>query len=101
MNNNSGLVKLIQFLMDGNVKTSRKLLLLFPILYLLSPITLIPYKIFPILGFLENIIVFFLGIYFIKRMLANYQPYSSQNNRDKKKNDKKTVNLKENDYDIE
>ncbi|MEJ6952149.1 hypothetical protein [Natronospora cellulosivora (SeqCode)] len=98
-NNTSGLLKFLQFIMDRNVKTNKKLLFLLPILYLFSPITLIPYKLFPFAGFLENIIMFFIIIYFLKRMLASYDPYTSHSKK-KKKNDKTIVDLKNNDYEI-
>lgn len=93
------IVKLLKYLQDKNIKTTRKLLFLLPIIYFISPINLIPYLLFPIAGWLDNFIVSILLVIYLNRVLENYQPDTGGPKTNYKKDD--VINMDRNDYDID
>lgn len=62
---------IFKFLKDKNVSKFNKFLLIFAILYVISPIDLIP---FPVIGFsiLDDIAVFIVILYYLRDYLAVY-----------------------------
>jgi uncharacterized membrane protein YkvA (DUF1232 family) len=92
--------KLTKFFKDKNIDWTKKVLFIAPFIYFISPITIIPYYFFPLAGFLDNIFVLLLGLYYIKRTIDDYDPYNSSD-KDKKKKDKDNViDITDNDYDF-
>ncbi len=89
--------RLVQFLKDNQVKLSKKILFLLPIIYIVSPITIIPYLFFPVIGWVDNLIVFIFMCYFLKKILARYDPPKSNS----QKNNKDTIDLDDDDYQVE
>ncbi|MFW6308930.1 MAG: YkvA family protein [bacterium] len=90
------LYKLIKYLRDGEIKLYRKLLFLLPVVYFFSPINLIPYLIFPVMGWLDNIIVTAGLIFYLKKVLDNYEPRSSSSQKDKDS----IIDIQDDDYEV-
>ena len=80
--------KIVPFLKDNNVSIFKKLLFVFPVIYFLSPITIIPYYFFPLAGWLDNIFVAGGMVIYLKKMLDNYDPYKSISSSKDQKNKK-------------
>ncbi|MFW6237868.1 MAG: YkvA family protein [Halanaerobiales bacterium] len=94
----SGLWKLISYLRDSDVKISRKLLFLLPVIYFLFPFDLIPDYI-PVLGQLDDITLFLFMIPVFKKLLDSYQV--KRDNKDKVEKQKgETVDLESDDYEV-
>ena len=89
--------------MDGNVSLSKKLLFIFPIVYFFSPITIIPYYFFPLAGWLDNVLVLGGMSFYLKKMIAEYDPVTSSQNQKKQKNSKNDdiIDINDNDYEID
>ena len=96
-----GFLKLIYFLLDGNVSNFKKFLVVFPFIYFISPITIIPYYFFPLAGWLDNILVLGGMSFYIRKMLANYDPEKSQAKNNDSSEEQEIVDIKEDDYEIE
>lgn|GEM_PF-1606086 len=92
--------KLIKYLKDKNIKVTNKIWMVVPFIYFISPITIIPYYFFPLAGFLDNIFVLLLGLYFIKKTLDDYDPYNSDKGNKKGDKKNKVIDIRDNDYDF-
>ncbi len=92
------LMKIFRFLRDDNVKWSRKLLFLVPIIYLISPIDLVS-DFFPIAGQLDDIAVFVVMWPILKNLLNDYESGNPNNFYKKKYQD--TVDIDKDDYKVE
>ncbi|MFP4662527.1 MAG: YkvA family protein [Halanaerobiales bacterium] len=97
------LVRLIRFLRDDQVKLSKKLLLIVPIVYFFSPIDLI-FDFFPIplIGYLDDLAVFVLMLPLIKSMLSNYSSGKNPDTRagSNKRKYKEAIDIDKNDYKV-
>ncbi len=87
--------KLIKYMSDKNIKIYRKLLFLLPVIYLLSPINIIPYMIFPVAGWIDNIIVAGALSLYLKKVLREYNPDDSS-----PEDDDNVIDLHSDDYDL-
>ncbi len=94
-----GLIKLIRFLKDSDVKITKKMIFLVPVLYLLFPFDLIG-DFFPLAGQLDDIAVFVIMWPILKNMLAKYIDHDDNQQPHKIKKDKNTINIDRNDYDV-
>lgn len=92
--------KLMKYLKDKNIKWTNKALFIVPILYFLSPITIIPYYFFPLAGLLDNIFVLLIGLYYIKRTIDDYDPYNAKKDKKKKEDEDNVIDIRDNDYDF-
>lgn len=93
-----GLIKIIRFLKDKEVNLSKKLLFFVPVLYLLLPFDLIG-DFFPLAGQLDDVAVFIVMWPILKKLLSNYTGGNNENNKTIK-NDKNTVNIDKDDYEV-
>lgn len=95
-------IKLLHYLFDDNIKLRKKLLFLLPVIYFFSPINLIPYLLFPVAGWIDNIIVSGIMIFYLRRVLDDYQPGNSGNNGNGNvEGEDRVINVDSKDYDIE
>ena len=96
------LARIFRFLTDRNVELSKKLLFLFPFIYLLSPIDLIS-DFFPLAGQLDVIAVFVLLWPLLKSLLSDYsyEAGTSAKKKGKGKSGKDTIDIDDNDYTVE
>ncbi|MDD6390565.1 MAG: DUF1232 domain-containing protein [Anaerovoracaceae bacterium] len=62
---------LFYMLKDRRVKWYKKILILFGLIYLVSPVDLVP-PVVPVLGFLDDIVLWSMIIYYLKDELDNY-----------------------------
>lgn len=92
--------KTLKYFKDKDVSILKKILFILPILYFLSPITIIPYYFFPLAGLLDNTLVLLFGLYYIRKTIGNYDPNKSSkdNKKDKKKDN--VIDINKNDYDF-
>ncbi|MFW6000728.1 MAG: YkvA family protein [Bacillota bacterium] len=97
--NLAGLINIIRFLKDSDVKISKKALFLVPIAYLIFPFDLIS-DFFPVIGQLDDIAVFILMWPFLKTILNKYNEGNPEINKEKKA-DPDAVDLNKNDYTVE
>lgn len=93
-----GLLKIIKFLRDNNVKFSKKLLFLIPIAYFLFPFDLIG-DFFPIAGQLDDIAVFVVMWPILKKLLADYDPGEYRDSSSSEQ-DKDTIDIDQDDYEF-
>ncbi len=82
-------IKAIRFMMvDKKVPIRKKLIVVFGLIYLFSPIDLIPLVIFPV-AFLDDIIIWTCILYYLRDILDSYwmgdkpQDYSKKFDKDK------------------
>jgi len=95
------LIKLMKFFSDKNIGIGKKLLFIFPIIYFLSPITIIPYYFFPLAGWLDNVLVLVGMSIYLKKILAEYDPVRSRGRNKNKKNDEEEVfDISDDDYEL-
>ncbi len=94
-----GIVKIIRYLSDSNVKLSKKMLFLIPIIYLLFPFDLIG-DFFPLAGQLDDIAVFIVMWPILKKLLSNYNLTDYASNKSDNKDDKNTIDIKDGDYEV-
>jgi len=95
----SGLINIIRFLKDSDVKISKKLLFMVPLVYLIFPFDLVG-DFFPIMGQLDDLAVFVLMWPFLKGVLNKYNEGNPEINKEKKA-DPDAVDLNKNDYTVE
>ncbi|MFP4016045.1 MAG: YkvA family protein [Halanaerobiales bacterium] len=96
------LVRIIRFLRDDEVNISKKLLVLIPFIYFLSPIDMFSDFAFPIVGYLDDVAVFVLMWPILKSLLSKY---SSGREPDtgkgfKKKKYKEAIDIDKDDYEV-
>lgn len=95
----AGLINIVRFLRDSDVKISKKMLFLVPIAYLIFPFDLIV-DFFPVVGQLDDLAVFILMWPFLKSILNKYNEGNPEINKEKKA-DPDAVDLNKNDYTVE
>ncbi len=93
-----GLIKIIRYLKDKEVKLSKKLLFFVPVLYLLFPFDLIG-DFFPLAGQLDDVVVFIIMWPILKKLLSTYTGSDNENNKTIKR-DKDTVDINKDDYEV-
>ncbi|MFW6006637.1 MAG: YkvA family protein [Bacillota bacterium] len=95
-----GIYKFIKFMLDDEVKFSKKLLFIIPLVYFISPIDFIPDYFFPVVGWLDDVGLLVVMFPFLKRILAKYNPSNSDNNSDGDGNseDDDVINIDDDDY---
>ena len=88
--------------MDSEVKLSKKLLFLIPIIYFISPIDIIPDYFFPVAGWLDDAGVVVLMFSILKQILSKYNPLDSSNGENKEEinKDEDTVDIDDDDYEF-
>ena len=94
-----GLIKIFRFLRDNNVKWSKKLLLLAPIIYLFLPFDLIG-DFFPLAGQLDDVAVFIVMWPILKKLLSDYESGNYTGKNINKKQYKDAVDIDKNDYEV-
>ncbi|MFW5976766.1 MAG: YkvA family protein [Bacillota bacterium] len=101
-----GIYKFIKFMLDDDIKLSKKLLFAVPVIYFISPIDIIPDYFFPIAGWLDDAAVIILMVPVLKNILAKYSPSkSSENNHDSKnennsKDAEDVIDINDDDYEF-
>ena len=93
----SGMIRTIRFLFDRDVKLSKKFIVLIPVIYFISPVDLIPDYFFPLAGWLDDAAVIVVMVGVIKKMLTDYY---SGNLKSQRKDDKNTIDIDEDDYEV-
>ncbi len=93
------LYRIIKFMKDSDVKLSKKILFLVPVIYLIIPFDLIG-DFFPLAGQLDDVAVFVVMWPILKNLLNKYD----KGDRNLNKNDKKdpdAIDMSKEDYTVE
>ncbi|MGM0602673.1 MAG: YkvA family protein [Bacillota bacterium] len=93
------LYRIIKFMKDSDVKLSKKMLFLVPIIYLIFPFDLIG-DFFPLAGQLDDIAVFVVMWPILKNLLSKYDKGERDLNKSKKK-DPDAIDMSREDYTVE
>ncbi|MFW6389694.1 MAG: YkvA family protein [Halanaerobiales bacterium] len=93
------LVKVLKFFKDKDVKWTKKLLFLAPVIYFLSPIDFVP-DFFLIPGLLDDLAVFIVMWPILTKLLEDYQKDSNNSTGKSKKAYKDSIDISRDDYNI-
>lgn len=92
------IIKIIRFLKDNDVKITRKLLFLVPVVYLLFPFDFVV-DFFPLAGQIDDVAVFVLMWPILRTILSNYDKGNIDPTSKKKQKD--SIDIDQDDYNVE
>ncbi|RCW79020.1 uncharacterized protein DUF1232 [Halanaerobium sp. DL-01] len=93
------LYRIFKFMKDSDIKLSKKMLFLVPVIYLIIPFDFIG-DFFPLAGQLDDIAVFVLMWPILKNLLSKYDKGERDLNKSRKKHPD-TVDISREDYTVE